>query len=193
MSGDPIHFSPAEVSAYYRARHPKLRQRGREWRGPCPVHQGKRDSFAVQAETGCAYCHSECARGWDIIALEEVLTGADFKTAKVEVFSIIGRADVLSKPASIEATYDYRDETGKVLYQTVRYSPKDFRQRRPDGKGGWAWNLDGVRLVPYRLPGWKDSETIFVCEGEKDANALWEMGRRVQPALQRKTSCGSSR
>ena len=176
MSGDPLHFSPAEVSAYYRARYPKLRQRGREWRGPCPVHQGKRDSFAVQAETGRAYCHSECARGWDIIALEEILTGADFKTAKEEVFRIVGRVDGLNKPPSIEATYDYTDETGRVLYQTVRYSPKDFRQRRPDGKGGWEWNLAGVRLVPYRLPEWKDRETVFICEGEKDANALWEIG-----------------
>ena len=37
----------------------------------------------------------------------------------------------------IGAAYDYRDEDGKLLYQVVRMVPKDFRQRRPDGAGGW--------------------------------------------------------
>ena len=50
------------------------------------------------------------------------------------------------------ATYDYTDESGNLLYQTCRYQPKDFRQRRPDGKGGWINNLQGVRRVLYRLP-----------------------------------------
>jgi hypothetical protein len=52
----------------------------------------------------------------------------------------------------IEAVYDYPDENGTLLYQAVRYSPKGFSQRRPDGKGGWVWNLEGVRRVLYRLP-----------------------------------------
>jgi hypothetical protein len=38
-----------------------------------------------------------------------------------------------------------------LLYQVVRFAPKDFRQRRPDGPGGWTWNLKGVRRVLYRL------------------------------------------
>ena len=36
----------------------------------------------------------------------------------------------------IEKTYDYADESGELVYQVVRYLPKDFKQRRPDGKGG---------------------------------------------------------
>ena len=51
----------------------------------------------------------------------------------------------------IVKTYDYKDESGQLLYQVVRYEPKDFRQRRPDGQGGWIWNLQGVRRVLYRL------------------------------------------
>ena len=50
------------------------------------------------------------------------------------------------------ATYDYTDERGNLLYHTCRYQPKDFCQRRPDGKGGWINNLQGVRRVLYRLP-----------------------------------------
>ena len=51
----------------------------------------------------------------------------------------------------IVATYDYRDEAGELVFQVVRYEPKDFRQRRPDGQGGWTWQVKGVRQVPYRL------------------------------------------
>jgi len=58
----------------------------------------------------------------------------------------------------------------------LRYEPKNFRQRRPDGRGGWIWNLDDVRRVLYRLPALKGSETVYVVEGEKDADALAALG-----------------
>jgi len=80
---------------------------------------------------------------------------------------------------NIEKIYDYRDESEQLLYQVVRYKPKDFRQRRPDGKDGWIWNLDGVRRVPYRLPELLQSskqDWVFIAEGEKDADRLYEMG-----------------
>ena len=52
--------------------------------------------------------------------------------------------------------------------------PKTFRQRRPDGNGGCIWNLDDVRRVPYRLPDLLKypSGTVFVTEGEKDADRV---------------------
>src|SRR5262245_63486625 len=51
----------------------------------------------------------------------------------------------------IVAAYDYTDDEGELLYQVVRLEPKDFRQRRPDGKDGWTWSA-GERRVLYRLP-----------------------------------------
>jgi putative DNA primase/helicase len=47
--------------------------------------------------------------------------------------------------------YNYTDESGTLHFQVVRYDPKDFRQRRPDGNGGWIWKLNGVRRVLYQL------------------------------------------
>ena len=81
-------------------------------------------------------------------------------------------------------TYDYRDEHDELLFQTVRlWAPlpkgKDFRQRRPNGKGGWEWNLSGVRRVLYRLPALTRAdklEWVFVVEGEKDADSLVKLG-----------------
>ena len=83
-----------------------------------------------------------------------------------------------AKPKRVAvATYDYRDADGTLLYQTVRYQPKDFRQRQPDGNGGWILRL-GDRRVPYRLPEllkYPDA-TVFVCEGEKDADSVASLG-----------------
>jgi hypothetical protein len=79
----------------------------------------------------------------------------------------------------IVATYDYRDERGTLLFQVVRYVPKDFRQRRPDGKGGWVYDLEGVQRVLYCLPelaGDANGRPVFVVEGEKDSDSLHAIG-----------------
>lgn len=84
-----------------------------------------------------------------------------------------------------EQVYDYRDETGALLYQVCRRrSPKGFVQRRPNGKGGWIWKLDSpdgstVRRVPYRLSELLAApigSTIHIPEGEKDVDRLREFG-----------------
>jgi AAA domain len=72
--------------------------------------------------------------------------------------------------AQIVAEYPYIDEHGELLFQVVRLEPKSFRQRRPDGKGGWIWNLNGTRRVLYRLPEVLNAKSVIVCEGEKDCD-----------------------
>src|SRR5262249_53322855 len=80
-----------------------------------------------------------------------------------------------------ETPYSYLDEDGVLLFQAVRFEPgkdgekKSFRQRRPDGNGGWHWDLRGVRRVPYRLPELVNAPAdrpVFVVEGEKDVDNL---------------------
>jgi AAA domain len=81
----------------------------------------------------------------------------------------------------VVAEYDYVDESGAPLFQAVRFEPKRFAQRRPDGNGGWTWNLDGVRRVLFRLPQVRAAvdagdATVYVVEGEKDVVALERLG-----------------
>jgi putative DNA primase/helicase len=136
----------------------------------------------MNIETGLWICHA-CGRSGDLIQIERELTGADFKSALAEVCRIVGRETAAgggggrSHP-SIVAEYGYTDEGGHLLYQTVRYDPKAFKQRRPGSNGEWLWNLNGVRLVLYRLPELikRASETVFVCEGEKDVHAMEKLG-----------------
>ncbi len=78
--------------------------------------------------------------------------------------------------ARITKTYDYHDAAGNLLFQVVRLEPKSFRQRRPDGKGGWTWSVKGVEMVPYRLPDLLEANVVFICEGEKDCNRLASLG-----------------
>jgi len=81
---------------------------------------------------------------------------------------------------TIVKTYNYNDKSGKLLFQVVRFQPKTFRQRRPDGKGGWNWGLGDVEPVLYRLKRLYSAisrgDTIYYVEGEKDADNLNMMG-----------------
>lgn len=169
-------LTPPEVQIYYSVRLPKLRQTGREWRGACPVHGGNGDNFTVQSETGSWYCHSACGRGGDIISLEMDLHAVDFVKAKAVVFEMVGRPKPNWEDRDIEATYDYTDAAGNLLYQVVRKTGKKFSQRRPMEGGKWVWGLGKVQPVPFQLPQFANSELIAVCEGEKDCIRLTQAG-----------------
>lgn len=170
-------FTRAEVQAYYQTRVPAVVITSqREWRGRCPIHSGKDANFAVNAETGLAQCHSQCGRGWDMISLEQEISGLDFPKAKEAVYQIIGRPNVPWEERDIEAIFDYTDEVGKVLYQVVRRFGKKFSQRRPDGHGGSIWGLGSVTRVPFRLEKVRHADFTAVVEGEKDVLTLERIG-----------------
>lgn len=143
------------------------RRSGDTWLVKCPGHEDGRRSLAIkQGDRGAMLtCHAGC------------------ETAHVVEVLGMKMADLFDGPpvsrggGRIVREYDYRDETGALLYQVVRMEPKDFRQRAPDGRG-WSWKLEGVRRVLYRLPELIASapRAVFVVEGEKDADALAAMG-----------------
>jgi hypothetical protein len=82
----------------------------------------------------------------------------------------------------IAKVYSYRSGENEVVHETIRYEPKGFSQRRPDGRGGHVWNLEGISTVLYRLPELLNSAEddpdgwVFVCEGEKDAENVAALG-----------------
>lgn len=57
---------------------------------------------------------------------------------------------------------------------------KTFRQRRPDGNGGFVFNLDGIEPVIYNLPRVIQEARlgglVIVVEGERKADALNRRG-----------------
>jgi hypothetical protein len=148
------------------------RRSGTRWSARCPAHDDRVASLSVgEGADRCALvrCHAGCAT-------EEAIKPLDL--AMRDLFPSGERADRPTR--NVVATHDYVDEEGRLLFQTVRFSPKDFRQRRPDGNGGWVWNLNGTRRVLYRLPELLDAVSrgadILVVEGERDADAAADAG-----------------
>ena len=76
----------------------------------------------------------------------------------------------------IAATYDYTDENNKLLFQIVRFDPKDFSDRRPNEQGGWIWGLGTVQRVLYRLPEVIKASAVLILEGEKDVETAYRLG-----------------
>jgi hypothetical protein len=79
----------------------------------------------------------------------------------------------------IERVYQYPGPDGKVVFEVVRYKGKTFSQRRPIGNGQYAWNMNGVRRIPYRLPqliAADGAEVVWISEGEKDVDNLIAAG-----------------
>jgi putative DNA primase/helicase len=125
---------------------------------------------------------------WDVLSFIQQIKGCAFREAAEELGTIYNlslpnrQANGLGKATHlgpITETYEYQDESGYLLYQVLRYDhgepKKTFRQRRPNGKGGWTWNVNGVRKVPYRLPELLTLELkciVFIVEGEKDVETL---------------------
>lgn len=144
---------------------------------------GRNGSLAVEiagARRGRWYDH-EHKQGGGALDLVVRCTGLSRRDAAERAAGELGLAIERRLPSrrSIVATYDYRDESGALLFQVVRYAPKSFRQRCPDGHGGWSWRIRGIRQVPYRLPellGAALDVPVFVVEGEKDADRLAGFG-----------------
>jgi len=146
---------------------------GSGWTAKCPAHDDRRQSLSLrEGDDGRALltCHAGCNLSAIIAPLG--LSERDLFPAREE-----GSGQAHGR---IVATYDYTDESGALLFQVIRFEPKDFRQRRPNAQGGWVWNLGNVRRVLYRLPkilaAAKAAEVVYVVEGEKDVQKLEGLG-----------------
>lgn len=132
----------------------------------CVVHQDHTPSLnvTVKGDLLLVTCHAGCAQ-------DDIVTS--LKAA--EMWPETERRD--TRP-EIVATYDYRAADETVVYQAVRMFPKRFLQRRPDGHGGWIWDMQGVERVPYRLPEIlaHPNVNVFIAEGEKDVDRLFAEG-----------------
>ena len=163
-----------DIKAYYSSELPSIKWNSSD-RGQalCPFHDDHKASLSVNQATGQFKCFG-CNKKGSVFDFYMARHNVDYRTA---LNALAKEAGLITEPQrKIIKTYNYRNESGNLLFQTVRYEPKDFRQRRPDGKGGWIWNLEGVHLVPYNLPEISKSKSILIVEGEKDVETLQGLG-----------------
>jgi len=139
----------------------------RQWEARCPGHDDRKASLSIgTGKDGriLLSCHAGCE-------FKRIMEALGIRTADLFPDNR-GNGHGAKQERRFVATYDYEDRDGNLVYQVVRYEPKDFRQRRPDGKGGWIWKTGDLKRLPYRLPELAAADYIFVCEGEKDCDAL---------------------
>lgn len=136
----------------------------------CPAHDDTKASLSIgEGDDGRVLmnCHAGCTFESIMLSLNLDVTDAFPETKSNGLGEIV-------------ETYPYTDEGGTLLYEAVRFRPKDFRQRKPDGHGGWSWSLNGTRRVLYRLPKVKEASengrVVFIVEGEKDVAAIERIG-----------------
>jgi putative DNA primase/helicase len=163
-------------------------KQGNEFYARCPAHNDGTASLSLKEKDGRVLWH--CHAGCDYDAVASALSDVGLwhsprstqRRPKRNEKHHKRRPVTPAKPASESAPpkfiayYDYVDAEGSLRYQVIRTEPKGFRQRRPDGSGGWTWNIEGVEPLLYKLPEVIANEIVFIVEGEKDVESLRDNG-----------------
>lgn len=190
------------IDAVMESRGIQLIGGGNARKAKCPFHNDRKPSITVDVKLGLWKCWAGCGAG-SVIDLLMKLDNVSFKefaerndiSKEEKPRRTFGRfvnpfarrkekLEPVAKPApdkdepderKVVATYSYQNQFGKELFQTIRYEPKDFRQRHKEGDK-WVWNLNGVERVLFGLPEVMKSQVVFLHEGEADCLATRALG-----------------
>ena len=156
------------------SRFDAVRSAGSGHSARCPVHEDRVSSLSIsQGDDGRAliHCHAGCAL--DDILLTLGLTLSDLYDDDPAPVSL--PTPRLTAGSSTEAvTYAYHDLDGTLLHEVVKGAGKQFRQRHPTPEG-WVWKTSG-RRVPYRWPELVGQSELWIVEGERDVDTLFDHG-----------------
>lgn len=151
---------------------------GDEYQAKCPFHDDRNPSFNFSGKTGEYYCHG-CGKKGHAFHFYALISSLDPRHDFGKVLAGIER-DFGINGAQVQTrfvkAYDYNDADGKLIFQVCRYEPKTFKQRRPNGNGGWSYELKDTPRFLYRLPEVIKADEVLIVEGEKDADTAKEMG-----------------
>ncbi|MBI5633909.1 MAG: hypothetical protein HZA15_10560 [Nitrospirae bacterium] len=156
-----------EIINFYSTHVKSVKPLGSGWySGLCPLpgHDDQNASLNFNPDSGGFNCHG-CSKSGSI---------KDFCQSLGLPLPFVSSPKRIK--GQIVKTYDYINEQGTLLFQTVRLEPKDFQQRRPDGQGGWIWNLKGIERVLFNLSAVIQATDVIIVEGEKDADNLKDLG-----------------
>lgn len=176
---------------------PKLgavRRSGDGYAARCPNHDDTKPSLTVSpgdTQPVVLTCHTGCHP-------DDILAALGLEWRQLCAPRTEQPADIDWLPCSDQghqkvAEYQYRDSGGSFVFAVTRCNHKCFACWRPDptSKTGRRWKLktpDGNTVgdgLVYRLPEILSElrkempRNIWICEGEKDADRLWNIG---QPA-----------
>jgi hypothetical protein len=174
------------------------RRHGRYFLMLCPLHDDREPSCSVLDLTGkrkvkitCFLCGKDAdvsilaALGLPISAVYDEPKGTCTGFQPVRLLaprSSVRKPQITVRrpPAIVLERYDYVDEYGRLLFVKERLDGKPkFRQFVPTTTGK-KWDLNGTRRVLFNLPQVIEAiafgELVYLCEGEKDSNAMTMAG-----------------
>ena len=144
-----------------------VKRDGEQHKALCPAHKDVNPSLSVSVgdnDSVLLHCHAGCT-------FEAILAAAELKASDLY--------DQEPDQARRETYYNYHDAEGKVIGRTVKVTvpKKDFWQERPNERGGWEKKYGSAGIL-YRLPEIlaKPDRHVFICEGEKSADAVRGLG-----------------
>lgn len=133
----------------------------------CPAHDDKRASLCIST-------------GEDGRILLKCQAGCDYR----EVAAALGLSEADLFPPKeksreekpyIVATYQYKDASGSLIGEKLRYSDKHFSWRKPTDGGKWDYHKPKETPL-YNLSALQSEDFVFLVEGEKDVDNLTKIG-----------------
>lgn len=179
------------------------KQTGKGWSARCPAHDDRRPSLSIsEGDGGRALVH--CHAGCDIGAICEAIglkptdlmpangvdtdkTSNQSKKSRVSSTSTTDKtyptADAAVKTLEHQhgqrsAEWTYHDAQGEPIGVVVRWNMSDGKVIRPVTRQGHQWIVGGMPdpRPLYGLPNLANAERVYVCEGEKAADAARSIG-----------------
>ena len=163
-----------------------------QWMASCPVSShgqgnGDRNPSLCVSETDegkpLFKCFSGCSQESVFNAVKDFGLLPDFPNP-TDFLTQIKPLPKQQEPV-LEQEWHYTDEDGVVQHIKQRYKTfdakgKTYKQYRVDENGRRHASMTGANIVPYNLPeveyARKTGRTVFLCEGEKAADALKSIG-----------------
>jgi 5S rRNA maturation endonuclease (ribonuclease M5) len=164
----------------------------------CPAHDDGRASLSVTHidDKTLLYCFAGCGTGQIVEAIglslldlwdeQTTFTGVESMTGYQLLINQISKESTPTTTPKVTTEpieYIYKDENGQPVGKKIRLVDSDgkktFRQQRFNN-GDWLPGLNGIDLPLYNLhlinalKG--TTETLFIVEGEKDAETLIQLG-----------------
>jgi hypothetical protein len=146
----------------------------------CPFHDDSTPSCSINLRKRVFLCRSTaCDRRGTI--KQFVMAVQNLREAEVNkaLAHVAGKKVQFRDPnRNYKAIYSYGDKNGKLVKQVLRTHEKTFPQRRPAKGGGWIYDTKGLMPLLYKrdYPLWEFVGTFCLCEGEKDADSVNDLG-----------------
>lgn len=143
---------------------------GSQYYAKCPAHEDNRASLSIkQTENGRIFlnCHAGCS-------FHDICDALNVKPSELR-----GETTQMHTTApQIVATYEYKDLNGNVILKKYRKSDKSFSWYNPATD---KWNKQGVSDMLYRQELVPSAPSVFIVEGEKDADNINKLVGKVFP------------